>query len=78
MAGKRRVIIDVDAGSDDAIALLMLIAAHKRGDVELMGITCVAGNTNVDNVAINVLRVLGAVKALDVSFIYHIELNNKL
>ncbi|XP_026469820.1 uncharacterized protein C1683.06c-like [Ctenocephalides felis] len=66
MAGRRRVIIDVDAGSDDAIALLMLIAAHKRGDVELMGITCVAGNTNVDNVAINVLRVLGAVKALDI------------
>lgn len=58
--------MDVDAGADDAIALLMLLAAHKREEIELKAITCVAGNTNLTNVATNVLRLLEAASALNV------------
>lgn len=54
------IIIDTDAGLDDAWAIFLLFAAQRRINVNLLGITCVAGNTNVDNVCINVLRTLGA------------------
>uniref|UniRef100_A0A6M2E2Z9 Putative inosine-uridine preferring nucleoside hydrolase n=1 Tax=Xenopsylla cheopis TaxID=163159 RepID=A0A6M2E2Z9_XENCH len=61
-----QVIVDVDAGSDDAIAILMLLSAHKKGEINLKAITCVAGNTKLNNVATNVLRVLEAASALNI------------
>nr|CAD7259739.1 unnamed protein product [Timema shepardi] len=57
----RKVIVDLDAGTNDAMALLMLLAADSRSNIRLLGVTCVHGNTAVDNVCINVLRVLGTV-----------------
>nr|CAD7402209.1 unnamed protein product [Timema cristinae] len=62
----RKVIVDLDAGTNDAMALLMLLAADSRSDIRLLGVTCVHGNTTVDNVCINVLRVLGTVGRFDV------------
>uniref|UniRef100_A0A1B0D033 Inosine/uridine-preferring nucleoside hydrolase domain-containing protein n=1 Tax=Phlebotomus papatasi TaxID=29031 RepID=A0A1B0D033_PHLPP len=55
---KRNVIVDVDVGSDDAWALLMLLRAQEINEINLLGITCVKGNTTVENVAKNTLRVL--------------------
>ena len=52
---KRRLIIDCDAGIDDAQAILIALSAT---DVEVVAITCVAGNTPIDNVCVNVLKVL--------------------
>ncbi|XP_012275099.1 inosine-uridine preferring nucleoside hydrolase [Orussus abietinus] len=62
----RKVIIDCDAGTDDAVALIILIAAHKTKKIKIMAITCVSGNTSVDNVVINVFRTLEACDALDI------------
>jgi len=62
----RNVIIDVDVGSDDAWACLMLLKFEKRYNIKVMAITCVHGNTTVSNVAKNLIRVLKTVNRLDI------------
>ncbi len=57
------MILDVDTGVDDALAL-MLAARHP--DVDLKAVTCVAGNTDVDQVVANTLYVLDAAGAGDI------------
>ena len=44
----RKLIIDCDTGTDDAIALL---AAFACKDIEILGITCVNGNVTENHVA---------------------------
>ncbi|WAR05439.1 RIHA-like protein [Mya arenaria] len=51
---RRKLLIDTDAGVDDAQAILM---ALKCPDVDVIGITCVAGNADAMQVGKNVLRV---------------------
>ena len=41
-ANPRKIIIDTDPGQDDAFAILLALASP--GQVEVLGITCVAGN----------------------------------
>ncbi|KAL5011833.1 hypothetical protein ScPMuIL_010384 [Solemya velum] len=55
MPGKRKFIIDTDAGIDDAQAIFMALGAD---DVDVIAITVVHGNTNAPQVARNVLRIL--------------------
>jgi pyrimidine-specific ribonucleoside hydrolase len=57
------VVLDVDTGVDDACALL-LVALHPH--VELRGVTCVGGNTGVDHVVANTLKVLDVCGRADV------------
>ena len=38
----RKIIIDTDPGQDDAVALLLALASPE--DIDLLGVTCVAGN----------------------------------
>lgn len=52
---KKRVILDVDMGSDDAICI-MLAMLHKKIKVE--GITLVHGNTSMENIKKNVFKTL--------------------
>lgn len=61
---KKKVIIDVDTGVDDAQAIMVALAAP---DVEVLGITCCEGNTPLENVLKNTLRVLKVCNRLDVS-----------
>jgi purine nucleosidase len=49
------VILDVDTGVDDALALLLAIASPEA---DLIGATCVMGNVGVDAVVANTLAVL--------------------
>ena len=50
-----KVILDVDTGTDDAVALMV---AALSPDLELVGATVVNGNTRLDSCVENTLRVL--------------------
>lgn len=49
-----RIILDCDPGHDDAIALLL---AHGSPQIELLGVTTVAGNQTIEKVTRNALAV---------------------
>lgn len=49
------IIMDCDTGQDDAIAIILAIASRK---LNVVGITTVGGNTNVEQCAINTLKIL--------------------
>ncbi|XP_062390094.1 inosine-uridine preferring nucleoside hydrolase isoform X1 [Sardina pilchardus] len=59
----KKLLIDVDCGVDDAQAIMIALAAPN---VQVLGITCTHGNTVVDNVCKNVLRVLQVCGRLDI------------
>jgi len=61
-------IIDCDAGVDDAQALLLAAALVKceEAELEIVGVTCCAGNVGLDSVMKNVNHVLSAAKLTDV------------
>lgn len=61
----KKLIIDVDIGVDDAQALMVALADPE---VQILGITCCFGNTPLENVLKNTLRVLKVCNRLDVSF----------
>lgn len=49
------VLLDVDTGVDDALALLV---AARSPELNILGVTCVAGNVELDKVVTNTLGVL--------------------
>jgi purine nucleosidase len=51
---RRKIMIDCDPGHDDAIAILLAAANPK---VDLIGITTVAGNAEVEKTTVNALKV---------------------
>lgn len=55
-----RIVMDVDTGVDDALALLHAVA---HPDIELMCVTCVAGNSGLHQVVANTFKVLDAAGA---------------
>src|SRR5262245_34780341 len=57
------LILDVDTGVDDALAILFAV---RHPGVRLRAISCVAGNTDVDQVVATTLRVRDAAGADDV------------
>lgn len=60
---EKKLLIDVDCGVDDAQAIMMALAVPN---VQILGITCVHGNTSIENVCKNVLRVLQACDRMEV------------
>lgn len=60
--GRGKFIIDCDAGIDDAQAIMMALSE----DIDLLAITCVYGNTKVEQVTKNVLKVLEVCGRTDV------------
>lgn len=52
---RRKIIIDTDTGGDDAAALIL---AAKNDDVDILGVTVLAGNVPVDKSANNALATL--------------------
>src|SRR5690625_1632651 len=51
----RNVILDCDTGHDDAISII--IGASKRSELDILGITTVAGNVEVEKNTVNALKV---------------------
>uniref|UniRef100_UPI0037E79C4C inosine-uridine preferring nucleoside hydrolase-like n=1 Tax=Semicossyphus pulcher TaxID=241346 RepID=UPI0037E79C4C len=60
---KKKLILDVDTGVDDAQAIMMALASPN---VEILAITCSNGNTSLDNTCRNTLRVLKVCNRLDI------------
>ncbi len=58
-----KILLDCDPGHDDAIALLLALASPE---VELLGVTTVAGNQTLDKTTANAIRVLEFVGRGDV------------
>ena len=58
-----KVILDVDTGTDDAVALMV---AALSPDIELVGATAVNGNTGVDETTENTLRVFDLIGRSDI------------
>jgi pyrimidine-specific ribonucleoside hydrolase len=56
----RELILDVDTGVDDALAILFALRCPQ---LQLRALTCVAGNVGVDQVVQNTLKVLDAAAA---------------
>jgi inosine-uridine nucleoside N-ribohydrolase len=59
-----RVLLDCDPGHDDAIALLLALASPE---VELLGVTTVAGNQTLEKTTANALRILEFAGRTDVA-----------
>lgn len=60
---KHKVIIDCDPGHDDAAALVL---ATRAAQIDLLGVTVVAGNSTLENTVRNALNVLAFAGAGDV------------
>lgn len=52
---RHRIIFDTDAGADDAMALMMLCKAEN---IDILGVTVLAGNVDIEQGAKNMLSVL--------------------
>jgi pyrimidine-specific ribonucleoside hydrolase len=63
MSGMPRIVMDVDTGTDDALAILYAV---RHPDLEVLGISCVTGNVSVDQIVINTCKVLDAAGAADI------------
>ncbi|WP_127562258.1 nucleoside hydrolase [Nioella ostreopsis] len=60
----RKIIIDTDPGQDDAVAILLALASPE--EIELLGITAVAGNVPLDLTAKNARKVCEVAGRADV------------
>jgi purine nucleosidase len=60
---KKKIILDCDPGHDDAVAI-MLASAHDK--IEILGITCVAGNATLDNTKKNALKICSLIGKTDI------------
>ena len=49
----RPIVLDVDTGTDDALAILYAV---RHPDLDVRAISCVAGNSGLDQVVINTAR----------------------
>ena len=51
---KKKIILDCDPGHDDAVAIMLAAASNE---IEVLGITCVGGNTTLENTKLNALKI---------------------
>ncbi|MGB3632946.1 MAG: nucleoside hydrolase, partial [Rubrobacteraceae bacterium] len=58
-----QIILDVDPGHDDAVALMMACGAPG---LDLLAVTTVAGNVELEKTTYNALRVLSLVGRTDI------------
>lgn len=64
---EKYVICDTDLGTDDAWALLMLLKAETNfKNIKILALTCVAGNTTLENVLKNTYYMLHSAGRTDV------------
>lgn len=59
----RKIILDCDPGHDDAIAIIL---AAARPELEILGITTVSGNAEIEKTTLNALKICDLVSLNDV------------
>ena len=59
----KKIIIDTDPGQDDAVAILLALASPE---LEVVGITCVAGNVELELTCLNARKICELAKVRDV------------
>ena len=57
-SGPKRIIIDADPGTDDAIALLMALGSRGQAALGIAGMTTVGGNASLARTTRNTLTLL--------------------
>lgn len=62
----KRIIFDCDLGTDDAVALYLLLLAEREGKVKIEMIICSRGNARQYHVCRNVVRMLEYANRTDV------------
>lgn len=69
-AYSEKLVIDTDPGADDAAAILLILSMSARNytNYEVVGITCVYGNTFEELAEKNVLKILTVANLPDVIF----------
>jgi len=60
---KHRIILDCDPGIDDAVAIMLALSSPE---IEMLGITCVAGNVGATRTASNAARIRNLMGRSDV------------
>ncbi|MHA6534053.1 nucleoside hydrolase [Paenibacillus sp. BAC0078] len=55
MTGRKKVILDVDTGVDDALAIMLAVTS---GQLDILGITTVSGNVSLDQATLNTCKIL--------------------
>ncbi len=63
MTAARKIIIDTDPGQDDAVAIMMALASSE---LEVLAITCVAGNVPLELTSLNARKVCDLAGRFDV------------
>ena len=53
----KKLLVDVDTGIDDALALFYLAFAQKKGQVQILGSSTVGGNVEVRQTTLNTLKI---------------------
>jgi len=61
-----KVIIDTDPGGDDAQAIVLAIHLAKKMNVELLGLTVMAGNGTLEDVTLNAQLILDSCKNTEI------------
>ena len=59
----KKIILDCDPGHDDAVAIMLAIANES---IDVLGITCVGGNSTLENTKINALKVCSLIDRIDI------------
>jgi len=60
---KKKIILDCDPGHDDAVAIMLAAASEE---LEILGITCVGGNTILNNTVNNTLKICSLLQREDI------------
>ena len=58
----KKIILDCDPGHDDAVAIMLAAASSE---IEILGITCVGGNSGLNNTVNNALKVCSLIERTD-------------
>ena len=59
----KKIILDCDPGHDDAVAIMLAAASNE---IEILGITCVGGNSTLENTKLNALKICTLIDRTDI------------